>query len=95
MTKNDTKEPQGWNWFETATPPPGVEAPEAKKEICLAFARCFRGSDGEKVLAYLRAVTLERALGPSATDTLLRHLEGQRQLVTHISSLARRGRGEG
>ncbi|WP_456341095.1 Bbp19 family protein [Varunaivibrio sulfuroxidans] len=49
--------------------------------------------DGEKVMAHLSAVTLDRALSPLAADSVLRHLEGQRQLVAHIKALMRRGRG--
>ncbi|NQU61016.1 MAG: hypothetical protein HQ512_07785 [Rhodospirillales bacterium] len=93
MTKDDMTEPQGWTWFDTLPPAADADKPGAEQELCLAFARCFRGGDGEKALTYLRAITIERALGPNATDTLLRHLEGQRQLVNHITTLARRGRG--
>jgi len=57
-----------------------------------AFARCFAGGDGQQVLGHLRALTLERALGPDAPDSLLRHLEGQRQLVLTIQALIARGR---
>jgi len=93
MTTVDPHAPGGWAWFEAA-PAPGVpETAEDERALALACARCFRGGDGERVLAYLRALTLDRALGPNASDTLLRHLEGQRQLVAHIASLVRRGRG--
>lgn len=82
----------GWSWFV-----PGKEAtpPEPDRDLALAFARCFRGADGERVLAHLRAMTLEQALGPTAGEALLRHLEGQRQLVAHILGLVGRGRGDG
>lgn len=76
----------GWAWFDRG------QAPEADRALALAAARCFRGGDGEAVLAHLRAVTLERALGPGATDAQLRHLEGQRQLVAHVLRLVERGR---
>lgn len=83
---NNRNDETGWAWFEHADPPP------ADRALAQAFARCFRGGDGDKVLAYLRALTLERALGPGADDSLLRHLEGQRQLVAHILQLVARGR---
>jgi len=76
----------GWAWFERA------DAPKPDPTLGDAFARCFRGNDGDKALAYLRALTLERALGPGAADAALRHLEGQRQLVAHILRLVARGR---
>lgn len=84
----------GWAWFQ----PPGAAAgepdslPNADVEIARVFARTFAGSDGEKAMAYLRAITMERALGPQATDAMLRHLEGQRQFVAHILGLIERGR---
>lgn len=56
-------------------------------------ARVFRGADGDRFLAYLRGLTLDRVLGPAASDQALRHLEGQRQLVQHIANLVAQGRG--
>ena len=57
-----------------------------------SFARCFGTEDGQRVLGHLRALTLERALGPDAPESMLRHLEGQRQLVLTVQSLIARGR---
>ena len=57
-----------------------------------SFARCFAGSNGLRVLAVLRAMTLDRALGPDAPEAALRHLEGQRQLVATVLALVARGR---
>lgn len=62
------------------------------EELSLAAARCFRGRDGELLLRHLQNMTLHRSLGPDASDNLLRHLEGQRQLVTYINTLIQRGR---
>jgi hypothetical protein len=90
----------GWRWFEApasaarantrldgngAEPPPNLE-------LARAFARCFGSADGEAALRHLADMTLRRALGPDAADAQLRHLEGQRQLVTYIHALAARGR---
>lgn len=66
---------------------------EEPNDIAAALARCLRGSDGERVLDYLRRTTLERRLPPDCTEAELRHLEGQRWLATQIMQLARRGRG--
>ena len=92
-------EPQkGWSWFERGEERTfehsrsGEDLPDPDRELRLAYARCFGGPDGEKVLKHLRAITLERALGPSATADMLRHIEGQRQLVSYIAALAQRGR---
>ena len=94
MAKDDS----GWAWFEEASKRLTPEAaqpftPGADQTLASACTRCFRGRDGETVLAYLRAITLGRALGPGAGDALLRHLEGQRQLVAHIIQLIQRGQG--
>lgn len=76
----------GWAWLSAAPVAAGGE------ELAAAFARCFTGVDGARVLQHLRAVTTERSLGPDAPDTALRHLEGQRQLVQAIHALVARGR---
>ena len=94
----------GWSWFESGPDagesgddagPSRRDLPDAGRELRLAYARCFAGPEGEKVLAHLRALTLERALGPDASDPMLRHLEGQRQLVTYILAQFERGRRGG
>jgi len=78
----------GWSWFGTAE---SNEKPE-NFELALCFARVFRGADAERVLKHLRAVSVEQVVGPAASEALLRHIEGQRQLVTHIQALIERGR---
>ena len=83
---------EGWQWFEgelAAEPSDGD--PVEESSLAVAFARCFSTSEGRRVLRHLRSSTMERALGPSATDAHLRHLEGQRQLVAHILMLITQG----
>lgn len=58
------------------------------------LARLFSHPDGPAVLDWLRGQTLNRALGPDASDAALRHLEGQRQLVRSLLGLIDRGRAE-
>lgn len=70
---------------------PARELPP-RADVARAAAMCFRGGDGEVVLDYLRGLTLGRTLGPGADDRLLRHLEGQRQLVVHLIQLVDAGR---
>ena len=60
--------------------------------LAKSAATCFAGADGRQLLGYLRAITVERTLGPGVDDAHLRHLEGQRQLVQHLSSLIHRSR---
>ncbi len=67
-------------------------AADADGALARATARALSGADGERLARYLRAITLERALGPDARVAQLRHLEGQRQLVRHLLALAERGR---
>lgn len=81
----------GWDWFDGGPGTPEDGGPDASA-LPATFARCFRGPDGDAVLAYLRAITLDRALGPSVGDAALRHVEGQRQLVAHVLTLVARGR---
>lgn len=64
----------------------------AGPELDRAFARCFRGADGEAALAHLRGLTLDIAAGPEVGDARLRHLEGQRFIVRTILNLVERGR---
>lgn len=89
--KNNNK---GWAWFGAIEPGAGDPPGETREDrsLSIAFARCFRGADGERVLGHLNAMTMEQALGPGANDAVLRHLEGQRQLVAHIRSQIDRGR---
>lgn len=49
--------------------------------LCLAT---FHEGAGARLLAYLRTVTLNRVLGPGATDAELRHHEGARALVAML-----------
>lgn len=65
---------------------------EDAAQLARAFARCFAGADGARVLDHLRRLTTGRVLGPEATCAALRHLEGQRALVAHIAGLVARGR---
>lgn len=90
-------EPEGWTWFAELLKSGAGEQELAleDRDLAKAFARCFRTTDGERVLAHLRAITIDRALGPGVPNALLRHVEGQRQLVFHILALIERGRSGG
>lgn len=84
----------GWAWIEH----PGADGEESggipddgEEAVVMAFARCFRSADGQRVLLHLRRMTLDRTVGPTTSDGVLRYLEGQRALVAHILSLVARG----
>ncbi len=82
----------GWDWFDpVAAVELGCGDCGDDQDMAAVFARCFRGGDGERALAYLRGLTMDRALGPGASDAVLRHVEGQRQLVAHVCALVARG----
>ncbi len=68
-------------------------SPAADESLARAFAVCFTGPAGRRVIDHLRRITIERRLGPEAPDALLRYVEGQRQLVDIMTTLIRRGGG--
>ncbi len=86
-------DPAGWDWLESAPPTETIPGPHPHGDPAPSFARCFAGPDGAQVLGTLKAMTLERTLGPDASDAALRDLEGQRRLVTLILALTARGQG--
>lgn len=62
------------------------------REIEQNYARAFSTSAGAAVIRHLRRITVERVLGPNATDAELRGLEAQRALVHQIESMIERGK---
>ena len=62
------------------------------EKIAHEYTRTFSGASGRAVLEHLRRITIERVLGPHATDGELRSLEGARALVHQIETLIERGR---
>ena len=62
-------------------------------DIELAYAKTFAGNSGQRVLAHMRKITIERVLGPNATESELRALESQRFFVHQIENLIQRGQG--
>lgn len=62
------------------------------KDLEQNYARTFGTAAGAMVLAHLRRITIERVLGPDATDAQLRGLESQRALVHQIENMIERGK---
>lgn len=62
------------------------------EKIAHEYARTFSGASGRAVIEHLRKITIERVLGPHATDGELRSIEGARALVHQIETLIERGR---
>ena len=86
MTERDA----GWSWFDAGARPTDDTL---ELDLCRAFARCFAGQDGLRVMAHLARTILERRLPPSASDAELRHLEGQRCAIANIVAMIERGKG--
>ncbi|MBQ7949822.1 MAG: hypothetical protein IKA73_00035 [Alphaproteobacteria bacterium] len=59
------------------------------ENISKNYARTFSTPSGRAVLAHLRKITIERVLGPNATESQLRSLESQRALVHQIENLTK------
>jgi len=79
----------GWAWFE---PGDGEMPTGADGELLTIAGRWLSGPDADRMLAHLRAITLERTLGPAAPARALRHLEGQRALVVYLDALRARAK---
>ena len=79
--------PPGWAWFDGDDAAGG-----ASTGICHDAAVCFATAAGRQVLHHLERSFLNRRLPPTASDALLRHVEGQRSVVAHLLALCERGR---
>ena len=82
--------PTGWAWLEEeqTSNQEAEEAKELNSVVRAKFSHVFGSEEGQSVISHLKSITLARSLGPGASDAALRHLEGQRQLVSHILALA-------
>ena len=68
-----------------------MENKQSKTDIAKAFARAFKGQDGEKMMKYLYSITFERFFGPEVNEATLRFFEGQKALVMHIEAIIKAG----
>lgn len=84
-----------WPWDRSDEPAEYAVTEADESDLPASFARCFTSDDGRRVLIHLRRVTLDRSLGPRASDAQLRHLEGQRCLVSLIIKLTAQGAARG
>ena len=60
------------------------------QELEKQYARTFQTPSGKAVLQHLRKITIERVLGPNATDNELRWAEATRAFVRQIESMIAR-----
>jgi hypothetical protein len=83
-----------WDEFEKRRTRPTAAVDAAQEDldrIAYDFAVLFRGNIGEKCLAWLRSQTKERVVLPTAPDSVLRDMEGQRRLLAKIEDMITRG----
>lgn len=78
----------GWAWFDAPAGPDN-----APDEIRRSAAACLGGPHGRVLLRHLQQLFADRRLSPAASDAELRHVEGQRSVVSHLLQLAERGCG--
>jgi len=81
--------PAGWAWFDRSR-----EAARVPDELCRDAAGCLDSRHGQALLRHLQQLFLDRRLPPTATDAELRHVEGQRSVVSHILRLVERGHSD-
>lgn len=62
-------------------------------DVAKSYARIFSTEDGRRVLDHLQISTFHRATGPDTSDAHIRHLEGQRYLLSQILRFIERGKG--
>lgn len=75
--------------------PDGIWRSAAEEEqLNTLFNRAFSTESGREVLKHLKQITLARVCGPEATEAQLRHIEGQRFLVSVILNRIERGKGK-
>ncbi len=60
------------------------------QELEKQYARTFQTPSGRAVLQHLRQITLERTLGPNASDNELRWAEANRAFVRQIENMIAR-----
>lgn len=83
-----------WVDLSRAKPQLTPEQEAEQKRVNGLFARVFGTSDGLEVLALLRSGTIEKTMGPDASERALLYLEGQRQLVRVIETRVANGRDQ-
>lgn len=84
-------DPSGWDWFDPGRALSRQDG-DTRRSLERDAARLLATPEGDRLFRHLDALTRHRVLGPEAGDAALRHLEGQRQLVAYLESLAQRGR---
>jgi hypothetical protein len=75
----------GWAWFDLP-----AESGDMRDELCRSAVACLGSPHGRVLLRHLQQLFADRRLSPTASDAELRHVEGQRSVVSHLLQLAER-----
>lgn len=88
-----SEEATGWDWFQPTANVSTDAVRPSNEEIDVAISRCFGTYEGQRVLAWLREVTIEQPAfvpGMDASHGFAR--EGQNSLVREIERRIKRSK---
>ncbi len=67
---------------------------EQETELNSLFLNVFNTKNGQKLMNYLKSITIEAVAGSEVSDATLRHLEGQRYMVGLIQRRINKGKSQ-
>tara|TARA_S200000501_G_C20742422_1_gene707935 strand:+ start:635 stop:922 length:288 start_codon:yes stop_codon:yes gene_type:complete len=67
---------------------------EEETELNSLCLNVFASKNGQKVLSYLKSITIEAVAGSEVSDATLRHLEGQRYMIGLIQRRVNKGKSQ-
>ena len=65
---------------------------EQETELNSLFLNVLNTKNGQKLMNYLKSITIEAVAGSEVSDATLRHLEGQRYMVGLIQRRINKGK---
>jgi len=69
-----------------------ARTPSAEQELNLLAASTFNTPGAQRLLDYLKSITINMVQGPGVTSDELRHIEGQRYIVGILEQRIKHGR---
>ena len=67
---------------------------EQETELNSLFLNVLNTKNGQKLMNYLKSITIEAVAGSEVSDATLRHLEGQRYMVGLIQRRINKGKSQ-
>ena len=67
---------------------------EQETELNSLFLNVLNTKNGQKLMNYLKSITIEAVAGSEVSDKTLRHLEGQRYMVGLIQRRINKGKSQ-